>query len=217
MLRFVALDAALSTRRLGTKADGDASSQQKFAEMACSSPGRQRRQCGRLARVGARRGSDLERGRTSRLSGEIMLKTARVELAEANAFVSELHRHHKKVTGHRFSVGCTQNGWLVGVAICGRPVARKTDQKYVLEVLRLCTDGEKNACSFLYAACARIAKEMGFTKIQTFILESESGATLRAAGWERGHLSSGGTGWQSRANRRSDQPTTPKVLFFKTL
>ena len=42
----------------------------------------------------------------------------------------------------------------------------------VVEVTRLCTDGTKNACSFLYGAAARIAKEMGYKQIQTYILES---------------------------------------------
>src|SRR4051812_39381145 len=64
------------------------------------------------------------------------------ELKDANAFITELHRHHKRVQGHRFS----QSVWLddivlVGVACTGRPVARKTDQRNVVEVTRLCTDG----------------------------------------------------------------------------
>lgn len=145
------------------------------------------------------------------------MKPSRVELAEANAFVARVHRHHKPVTGHRFSLGVEISGILVGVAICGRPVARKTDQKTVLEVLRLCTSGEKNVCSFLYAACVRVAREMGFSRVQTFILESESGVTLSAAGWNRGHVSKGGNGWQNREGRRSDQPTTNKIYYYKDL
>lgn len=145
------------------------------------------------------------------------MRTIRVELAEANAFVEQLHRHHKPVTGHRFSVGAEHRGALVGVAICGRPVARKTDQKNVLEVLRLCTNGEKNACSFLYAVCVRVAKELAFKRIQTFTLESEGGTSLEAAGWARGHVSKGKDGWQSREGRRDDQPTTPKIHWYKDL
>lgn len=54
----------------------------------------------------------------------------------------------------------------------------------VLEVTRLCTDGTPNACSMLYAACARAAQAMGFYKIQTYILDTEPGTSLKAAGWE---------------------------------
>lgn len=73
---------------------------------------------------------------------------------------------------------------FVGAAIVGLPVARKTPQYETSEVTRLVTDGTKNACSFLYAAAARVAREMGFFKIQTFILQEERGISLRAAGWK---------------------------------
>jgi hypothetical protein len=98
------------------------------------------------------------------------MKTVRVELNEANAFIGTNHRHHKPVRGHRFSIGVEAGGRLVGVATIGRPVAPKTDQKHIAEVTRLATDGTKNACSFLYGKAARIALELGFTKIQTFVL-----------------------------------------------
>ena len=80
-----------------------------------------------------------------------MLTLTPVSLAEANAFVAQHHRHHKPVTGHKFSIGCTAEGRLVGVAIVGRPVSRYLDNGLTLEVNRLCTDGTKNACSMLYA------------------------------------------------------------------
>jgi hypothetical protein len=146
------------------------------------------------------------------------LEIVRVELKEANAFVDSLHRHHKPVRGHRFSIGASRNGSLCGVAIVGRPVARATDQKNVAEVTRLCTDGTPHVCSFLYAACARIAKELGFSLIQTYILESEPGISLLAAGWEFVKVTAGGD-WNchSRGNRRTDQPMVPKQKFEKRL
>ena len=111
------------------------------------------------------------------------LKPRRVELKEANKFVTELHRHHKKCAGHRFSLGVEADGKLVGVAICGRPVGRNVDQKYVLEVNRVCTDGTKNACSFLYSAAVRCAREMGFRAVITYTNVLEPGTSLKAAGW----------------------------------
>jgi hypothetical protein len=146
------------------------------------------------------------------------LRLAHVELAEANAFVALHHRHHKPVVGHRFSLGVTLGGILCGVAICGRPVARVTDYKSVIEVTRLCTDGTKNACSFLYAASARAALALGFSKIQTFILIEEPGVTLEAAGWRLESYSDGGD-WTSATheNRRQDQPQGRKQKWVKRL
>ena len=106
-----------------------------------------------------------------------------ISLKTANAFVAEHHRHHKPVVGHKFSIGRAQEGQLVGVAIVGRPVSRHLDDGLTLEVNRLCTTGEKNACSMLYAAAARAAKAMGYHKIITYTLDTEPGISLRAAGW----------------------------------
>lgn len=90
-----------------------------------------------------------------------MLELVPVTLREANGFVQQYHRHHKQVAGHKFSIGVAQDGRLVGVAICGRPVSRRLDNGTTLEVNRLCTDGTHNACSILYAAAARAARDMG--------------------------------------------------------
>lgn len=142
------------------------------------------------------------------------------ELKDANAFVARLHRHHKPVVGHRFSIGCwLQDASLVGVAIIGRPVARMTNQRQTVEVTRLCTDGTEHACSALYAAAARIAKEIGYAKIQTFILVSEPGTSLKAAGWLMEMESAGGD-WNRashRSPRRVDQPMCPKQRWGKVL
>ncbi len=97
-----------------------------------------------------------------------MLMLKPVTLAQANEFVAQHHRHHKPVVGHKFSIGCTLNGELVGVAIVGRPVSRYLDDGLTLEVNRLCTDGTKNACSMLYAAAWRAARAIGYRKIVTY-------------------------------------------------
>ena len=146
------------------------------------------------------------------------LQIVHVELAQANEFVARLHRHHKPAVGHRFSVGVESDGILVGVAIVGRPVARGTDQKAVLEVSRLCTDGTHNACSALYSACARAGKALGYSKIQTYILESEPGTSLLASGWSMEATTKGGS-WncEVRTGRRDDQPQCPKTRWARSL
>ena len=112
-----------------------------------------------------------------------MIEIRETTLREANAYVEELHRHHGKVVGHKWSLAAYKDGRLCGVAIVGRPTGRYLDNGSTLEVTRLCTDGTRNACSALYAACARRAKREGYAKIITFILQSEPGTSLRAAGW----------------------------------
>lgn len=139
-------------------------------------------------------------------------------LKQLNELVESLHRHHKRVQGHRFSIGCEKTGKLVGGASVGRPVARMCDPYTTAEVTRLVTDGTKNACSFLYGACARICREMGFKKIQTYILDEETGTSLRASGWILESSSPGGP-WKHTDGRprRTDQPTAPKQRWVKYL
>lgn len=142
-----------------------------------------------------------------------MLRLAHIELKAANDFVQRMHRHHKPVMGHRFSLSCVEDGRLCGVAIVGRPVARMIDQSQTVEVLRCCTDGTHNACSFLYGACRRAAKALGYQRIITYVLESEPGTSLRAAGWRCCYTTAGGS-WNSPGRPRTDAaPTTPKKLF----
>src|SRR5437588_12647348 len=105
-----------------------------------------------------------------------------LHLREANEFVGKHHRHNLPVTGCKFAVGAALDGKLVGVAIAGRPVARKLDDGKTLEVLRVCTDGTPNANSFLYGGVKRIAALMGYQKVITYTLKDESGASLKAVG-----------------------------------
>lgn len=112
------------------------------------------------------------------------LEIVPISLKEANVFVEEHHRHHHKTAGHKFSIGCSDGNKIVGVAIVGRPVARHLDDGETLEVNRLCTDGTYNACSMLYAAAWRAARAMGYKRLVTYILDTENGTSLRAAGWK---------------------------------
>ena len=104
-------------------------------------------------------------------------------LAEANAYVERNHRHSVPTVGHKFSVGAAAGDRIVGVGIVGRPVARGLDDGWTLEVLRVCTDGTRNACSLLYATCWRAARALGYRKLVTYTLKSEPGTSLKAAGW----------------------------------
>ena len=147
-----------------------------------------------------------------------MLKLIPISLSDANAFVAAHHRHHKPVVGHKFSLGCEQDGQLVGVAIVGRPVSRYLDDGTTLEVNRLCTTGEKNACSFLYGAAARAARALGYRKIITYTLDTEPGVSLKAAGWDCAGLAGGKRWTGSRSPKTEDQyPAQLKLRYEKLL
>ena len=121
------------------------------------------------------------------------------------------------------SAGDDVNWRLCGVVVVGRPVARMLDSGLTAEVTRLATNGTKNACSILYAAAARAAEAMGYTKIQTYILASEPGTSLKAAGWVCEGETEGGQWDYTTAprdlfgnTRRTDQPVGPKRRYAKT-
>lgn len=139
-------------------------------------------------------------------------------LEQANTLVLRWHRHHKPTVGARFSLGVVDDGGgLRGAAICGRPVARKLSPYDILEVTRLVTDGTANACSILYAASARAARAMGFRRIQTYILESEPGTSLIAAGWQMDAVVEGRPWVHTAGPRRQDQPNGDKTRWVKLL
>jgi hypothetical protein len=136
-----------------------------------------------------------------------------VSLDEANAFVREHHRHHGPVPGAKFCIGVALEDRIVGVAIVGRPVARMSDNGWTLEVNRTCTDGTKNANSMLYGACRRAAFALGYRKLITYTLPSESGDSLRGAGWKCLGQAGGGN-WSRVSRPRVDtHPTQTKLRW----
>ena len=124
----------------------------------------------------------------------------RVNLDEANAFVSAYHRHHKPVVGHLFSLGACLEDKIVGVVIVGRPVSRLRDDGLTAEVTRLCTDGTRNACSFLYGAAARAAFALGFKRIGT---RAKVSMIASSRSWAKYRLTS--------ASQRASTPTHQSI------
>lgn len=116
----------------------------------------------------------------------------------------------------KFAIAAEAYGQIIGVAIVARPVARLLDDGKTLEVARLCTTGERNACSMLYGACARIADAMGYDRIITYILESEPGTSLRATGWVNEGTAGGGTWSRPNRSREDKHPLERKVRYSRT-
>jgi hypothetical protein len=138
-----------------------------------------------------------------------------IELKHANAVVGKHHRHNLPVTGAKFCIGvCDETGKLWGVAIVGRPIARLLDDGYTAEVLRVCVlpDAPKGCNSFLYARCWRAWEAMGGRRIITYTLQSESGASLRGAGWERADASKPSP-WSNKSRPRQHQDIYTKEKY----
>lgn len=144
------------------------------------------------------------------------MKIVPVTLETANDFVRRLHRHSRPVTGSKFAIGCQMAEQLVGVAIVGRPVAPRLDDGLTAEITRVCTDGTRNACSMLYGACRRAARAMGHTRVITYTLPEEGGASLRAAGFRLDKEDAGGAAamWHNRPGRKA-QPVGSDLIGGK--
>ncbi len=142
-----------------------------------------------------------------------MLELQPITFREASAFVEKHHRHHQPPQGHLFSLAVNDGEKVVGVAMVGRPVSRHRQDSYTAEVTRLCTDGTKNAASKLWSAAQKAAYALGYKRIGTYLLQSESGVSLRAAGWVEKHKSRGGS-WNVPSRPRFDKhPTCQKTLW----
>lgn len=133
------------------------------------------------------------------------LELVNIDLAEARRFVASHHRHNRPPRGWKVGVGLARGGELVGVGILSRPVAPKLAlaEPRTVEIVRVCTLGDRNANSRLYGALCRAAAALGYKSAVTYTLASESGASLRAAGFELdGEASRPGHTWNSATRPR---------------
>jgi hypothetical protein len=126
-------------------------------------------------------------------------------LADANSFIQPHHRHHGPLRFHKFSLAVVDGTEAVrGVAVVGRPVSRALDDGRTLEVSRVATDGVRNGCSMLYGACRRAAFALGYRRLVTYVLSTEPGTSLRAAGWKcAGEIR--GKPWNTPGRHRVDK------------
>jgi len=143
------------------------------------------------------------------------LQLVPVTLREANEFVANFHRHNKPTQGGRFAIGAIYGDELIGVAIVGRPVSAQLQDGLTAEVTRLCVsdDAPTNACSFLYGRSWRIWQQMGGERLVTYTLQSESGSSLRGAGWHiKGEVKPHDR-WTKRGAKREWQPIYGQLKF----
>lgn len=142
-----------------------------------------------------------------------------ITLREANDFVAQFHRHNGRTArnGGKFAIGASDGNNIIGVAIVGNPISATFMDGFTAEVLRTCVhpDAPRNCNSFLYGACWRIWRAMGGTRLVTYTLQSESGESLRGAGWKCiGEVKPTPPGWHKKDHLiRNWQPVQGQLKF----
>lgn len=131
-----------------------------------------------------------------------------IHLKEAREYITRHHRHCGAPSFHKFSVSLRVDGEPepVGVAVASTPKARHLMDERTLEINRVCVDPRYgNACSKLYAQVIRIGKGLGYTRFVTYTLPEESGASLKAVGFQfDGMTQDAAHGW--------DVPSRPRNM-----
>jgi len=89
------------------------------------------------------------------------------------------------------------------------------DDGATVEILRIATDGARNACSMLYGACRRVARALGYSRVITYTLPDEGGASLRASGFVfDGDAGNASKAWHNRPGRTA-QPVGDDLVGGK--
>lgn len=114
----------------------------------------------------------------------------------AISFRAAARAHSPRATGARETADARLS-WVAGTA----------------EVVRVATDGTRNACSMLYGAAWRACRALGYRRLVTYTLPEEGGASLRAAGWRLVGEAGGGS-WSRKSRPRVDlHPTQQKMRW----
>jgi hypothetical protein len=153
------------------------------------------------------------------------MKPIVIDLPTANRFIGLIHRHSVplKPINVKFIIGLEHLNELIGVSILGRPVNRHIEDGETLEIRRLATNGLKNSCSYLLARTCDVAFSMGYNKVVTYTLQSESGSSLKAVGFTISHYSNSNGKWkrngvsttQTRLDGRDLIPSQKKICWEK--
>jgi hypothetical protein len=141
-------------------------------------------------------------------------------LRKSNDFVAAYHRHNGRTSrnGGKWSCGLAFKGELVGVAIVGNPLSATLMDGWTAEVLRVCVRdiAPKGSCSMLYGACWRAWRAMGGRRLMTYTLQTESGASLRGAGWQIvGQTKPVKDGWRKNDHLTETRVHSPVMLCVK--
>ncbi len=125
-------------------------------------------------------------------------------IKEANEFIKEHHRHHRPTArnnGKWALAAVDDNSVIVGVVIASSPVSATYMDGLTIELTRLCVKegAPKGVCSFLLSKSCSIWRSMGGVRVITYTLASESGASLRGAGWTLSGVVKPHKRWQNKS------------------
>jgi hypothetical protein len=146
----------------------------------------------------------------------VSLRLVPVNWDTARGFVRDWHRHHRPPVGYLWAHGvANDDDILVGVAIVGRPVASAFQDGLTVEVTRTATNGHPNANSMLYGAATRAAFAKGYRRVVTYTQATETGASLRAAGYRLVAERPARKGWDTPARPRDSRGVDgiPRTLW----
>ena len=138
----------------------------------------------------------------------------------ANDVVADFHRHNGRTArnGGKFALCAWIDETLVGVGIVGNPVSATYMDGFTAEVLRVCVKpgAPDNCCSFLYSACWRAWQAMGGRRLVSYTLKTESGASLRGAGFVLdGTTKPVAPGWRKKDHLNSTRTYSPVMGLAK--
>lgn len=134
----------------------------------------------------------------------------------ANELIVRWHRHHGPVVGFKAAWVALEGEHRFGVVVLGRAVARGLGAG-AWEITRNATDGTEHGCSFLYSVACREAKRQGAERVYTYILASESGVSLKAAGFRFDGFVRGRS-WSCPSRLRTDKhPIVDKQRWVRDL
>ncbi|WP_445261308.1 XF1762 family protein [Pseudomonas sp. RL_15y_Pfl2_60] len=133
-----------------------------------------------------------------------MVSIKPLTIKEANEFIKEHHRHHRPTArnnGKWALAAVDDNSVIVGVVIASSPVSATYMDGLTIELTRLCVKegAPKGVCSFLLSKSCSIWRSMGGVRVITYTLASESGASLRGAGWTLSGVVKPHKRWQNKS------------------
>lgn len=147
------------------------------------------------------------------------LEIGKVTFPVAKEFIREHHHHCGPPQGWKYGAALFNGDDMVAVMTAGRPGSRHLDAQGCMEITRVCVKDVEphglvaNACSILYGYACREAFKRGYERVVTYTKKSESGASLRAAGFVPVAVSQGGEWGRPGRPRRSGRNTVPKIRW----
>lgn len=147
------------------------------------------------------------------------LELRAVPFSVAQEFIRDHHRHCDPPTGWKYGAALFNGAEMVGAVTAGRPSSRALDAQGCIEVTRVCVRDlrphglVKNACSILYGYACRKAFDRGYSRVVTYTKKSESGISLRAAGFTPMSESPGGSWSREGRPRGNGRNTGPKIRW----